>query len=783
MKPFKHHSAHTIKEAVRLLSAYEGKARVNAGGSDLLGAMKDKILPQYPEAVIDIKTIEGLDYIKEEKRGVRIGALTKLADLAGSAVLKEHYGLLTEAVRSVASPHIRNVATIGGNLAQDVRCWYYRYPRQIGGPIVCLRKGGKNCNALGGDNRYHSIFGAAPMAQYPCSGHCPVETPIRSYLEHVKAGDFERAAEMIMEHNPIPAITGRVCPANCEANCNRGEFDEPVAIRSIERLVGDYILQNADRFYRKPARETGKSAAVVGSGPAGLTAAFYLRRAGYRVVIFERLEKAGGMLSHSIPAYRLPRPVVDNQIKALTGMGIEVRTGVDVGADIVVSSLISEYDTVFIACGAWKEQALGIEGEEMALSGLSFLNGVAGGKRDLPGRKVAVIGGGNVALDVARTLRRLGADASILYRRTESEMPAFRDEIEKAYEEGVEFSFLTLPTRLTRTDGTISVESVRMRLGDADASGRPRPEPIPGSGYVETFDAVIHAIGEKPDSRILPDDLRKQGEGLSALSCGDGRIFTGGDFVTGPSTVAAAIASGREAAREMISSLTDHIPPRAVEESTSNFVRSSFSEIPRIVLREAPVAQRLVSIDGEDLSLPGEAAIMEEAHRCFNCGCLAVNPSDIAVALVALGGEIVTTGRIVKAEDFFRSTASSSTILDAHELIREIRIPKPPAGSVQKYVKFTLRKPIDFAIVSVASLVSKKNGSCKDARIVLGAVAPEPLRVRAAEAALKGRPVDETSASEAALMAARGVSFLSKNGYKADILKTMVKRSLLGQNG
>ena len=161
------------REATRLLAKYEGKAKVNAGGTDLLGAMRDKCLSEYPEAVINIKTINGLDYIKKDKKGLRIGALTKLADIAGSPEVKEEYKLLAEAAHSVASPHIRNMATIGGNLAQDVRCWYYRYPQQIGGPIICLRKGGKICSALAGDNRYHSIFGAAPMTEYPCASHCP----------------------------------------------------------------------------------------------------------------------------------------------------------------------------------------------------------------------------------------------------------------------------------------------------------------------------------------------------------------------------------------------------------------------------------------------------------------------------------------------------------------------------------------------------------------------------------------------------------------------------------
>ena len=190
MKRFAHHTARSIGEATRLLRAYEGKARVNAGGTDLLGALRDKSVPVYPEAVINIKTIEGLDFIKNEKKGLRIGALATLADVAASEAVKAEYSLLAEAVRSVASPNVRNMATLGGNLAQDVRCWYYRYPRQIGGPIVCLRKGGKICSALAGDNRYHSLFGAAPLEEYPCSSHCPAKTDIPGYMDRIKKGGF-----------------------------------------------------------------------------------------------------------------------------------------------------------------------------------------------------------------------------------------------------------------------------------------------------------------------------------------------------------------------------------------------------------------------------------------------------------------------------------------------------------------------------------------------------------------------------------------------------------------
>lgn len=364
MKPFAHYNARSVKEATGLLAQYEGKAKVNAGGTDLLAAMRGKCMPAYPEAVINIKTINGMDYIKKDKKGLKIGALTLLADIAASPVVKEEYKLLAEAVHSVATPHIRNMATLGGNLAQDVRCWYYRYPQQIGGPIVCLRKGGKICNALSGDNRYHSLFGAARPAEYPCASHCPARTDIPAYLSKVRKGDLASAARILMEYNPLPAVTGRICPVFCEPECNRNAFDDAVGIQCVERGVGDYVLSHAPEFYAPPEEESGKSVAVVGSGPAGLAAAFYLRKAGHKVTVYEKLPEAGGMLFYSIPPYRLPKDLVRRQVQALKDMGISFQVGVDVGKDVAVADLKKRFDALFLAGGTWKSLRLGVPGED-----------------------------------------------------------------------------------------------------------------------------------------------------------------------------------------------------------------------------------------------------------------------------------------------------------------------------------------------------------------------------------------------------------------------------------
>ena len=300
MKPFAHHNARSIREATRLLAEYDGKAKVNAGGTDLLGAMRDKCIPEYPEAVINIKTIDGLDYIKKDKKRPQNRRPHPAGRHLPVAVSKEEYALLAEAVHSVASPHIRNMATLGGNLAQDVRCWYYRYPRQIGGPIVCLRKGGKICNALAGDNRYHSLFGAAPLAE---SLRQPLPGPDRHTRvpDKVQKGDLPRRPD-----------TDGIQP---HARDHRSGLPRLLRARvqqaGIRRRRGD-TMRGARRRRPRPRacgpstmarpKRVREEVAVVGSGPAGLAAAFYLRKAGHRVTVYEKLPEAGGML---FTAYRL----------------------------------------------------------------------------------------------------------------------------------------------------------------------------------------------------------------------------------------------------------------------------------------------------------------------------------------------------------------------------------------------------------------------------------------------------------------------------------------------
>jgi NADPH-dependent glutamate synthase beta subunit-like oxidoreductase len=781
MRAFAHHNARSIEEAVGLLKKHKGKAKINAGGTDLLNVLKQEMLPDYPEALVNIKSIEGLSYIREDASGLRIGAGTTISEVAASPAVKEHYGLLAECAKSVATPSIRNMATIGGNVAQDVRCWYYRYPFHLGGPIICLRKGGKICNALPGDHRYHSVFGAAGLAHYPCASGCPSGIDIPSYLAAVRNGDLAEAASVLVDYNPMPAVTGRVCPTFCEPECNRAAFDEPVAIRCVERSVGDYMLENADRVYAPPKAESGKSVAVVGSGPAGLAAAFYLRRFGHRVTIFERLPEAGGMLLHAIPAYRLPKEVVKRQLDALKGMGVEFEVGVAVGKGTTIAALAGRFDALFVAAGAWKERPIGMKGENLALSGLQFLMRVNGGSRELPGRNVAVIGGGNVAMDVARTLLRLGAKPLVVYRRSREEMPALKDEAQKAKDEGVRFKFLTLPKEMSKAGGALRLTCARMKLGAADESGRRRPVEIPGSDFDIAVDAVIKAIGEEPDLTLLPADLRNEARKKGAPVRLLGRhVVAGGDFLAGPSTVVEAVAGGKKAAALIDLSLRGETSSPSEEPARPRVSSPSFERAARLAIPEVPATERKKSMDIEEAPPVPAAAIETEAARCFNCGCIAVNPSDIGIALTCLEAKIVTVKRSIDAASFFVATATSSTVLEPDELIIEIVIPRPLAGTRQGYRKFALRNSVDFALVSVGTLFTGENGSCKDARIVLGALGPSPIRATAAEDMLRGKKIDEEIATRAAEAALAGAEPLDMNGYKVEIARALVRRAILG---
>ncbi|MEW5724760.1 MAG: FAD binding domain-containing protein [Thermodesulfobacteriota bacterium] len=786
MKTFKHYQPESVEAAAAVLREHRGRAKPLAGGTDLLGALKDRVHPEYPEAIVNLKAIPGLADIRETPAGLSIGALARLADIENHPAVKERYPLLAQAAQAVASPQIRNMATIGGNICQEPRCWYYRHPDNT---FHCLRKDGRVCNALTGENRYHSIFGAAHVADPPCTADCPAQTDIPGYMEKLRAGDVAGAAAILHQVNPLPAVTGRVCPHFCQGDCNRGRLDEPVSIRGVERFLGDYILEHPAEFALKAPPATGGKAAVVGSGPAGLAAAHYLRRAGHEVVVFDRLKEPGGMLTQAIPEYRLPKAKVQPAIRALETAGVQFRLGVEIGRDLTLGELEADFDAVFLAVGAWSTPRIGVPGEESALSALDFLGRVKNGEKVDLGVKVLVIGGGNVAVDAALTAVRLGAGKvtmACLERR--EEMPAWDWEVAQAVEEGVEILPSWGPKRLLTAAGRISGVELMRCTSVFNDQGRFAPT------YDETVitfleaDQVILAVGQRVDLSGLDRD--------GTLTAGRGRletdprtqaterpkVFAGGDMVTGPATVIEALAAGRRAAEAMDRFMRGvpetaalQAPPRPGLKSLNT---ARLEPTPAAPLPEQPVGRR--RLETEDALGYSREAALSEADRCFNCGCVAVSPSDIGLALTALDAQIRTTKRTIPAGDFFTARVGRSTVIEDDELVLEILVPAPRPGQYQAFKKFRLRKAIDFPIAGVAVVYGLEDGRAVDARIVLGAAAPAPLRAVAAEAVLNGRVPDEATAAAAARAAVEGTMALGCNAFKVQIFQALVKRAIIG---
>lgn len=794
MKQFQYEKPLTVAQASDLLM--RGQAVACAGGTDLLDVLRNRLLPEYPQKVVSLKGIEGLDYIKEENGSIHIGAMTTLNAIADSELVKEKAPMLSQAAKSAATPNLRNTATLGGNLCQDVRCWYYRYPHVLGGRVNCARKEGRLCSAMMGENRYHSIFGSAKVCMTPCSVGCPAHTDIPAYMEKLRAGDVDGAARIILKANPMPAITSRVCAHFCQEQCNREQYDERVNVGAAERYVGDYILEHHERFMKSPSMENGHSAAIVGSGPAGLAAAYYLRERGYKVTVYERMKEAGGCLAYAIPAYRLPKDIVRRFVSILEGMGIRFVLGTKVGEDIPLEAIQREYDSVLLDTGAWKRPLIGISGEELTRFGLDFLVEVNSYILERPGSEVVVVGGGNVAVDVAVTAKRLGAPkVTMICLESREQMPAGREEINRVLEEGIEIQNGWGPLEILKEG--VSPEEERITgirfkacLRTLDESGRFSPL------YDETrlmqvhADVVFMAIGQRSDLSFLDSVCRIETE-RGRIKAGDDHstsqegIFAAGDVTTGPATVIRALASGRESAVMMnrymkgrpMETETDLLPERLAR--FAPFCgQISASNQPGIL----PADER--GVNREDQRGYTREMLEGEASRCMNCGCLAVNPSDMANVLLASDAVIRTNLRTMTAGDLLTAHTRLSDTLKRGELILEAVVPCRTEGTVCGYDKFRLRKSIDFAVAALAYSYTLKDGVIESARIVLGAVSPIPLRRENAEQYLTGRRMPEETeklaelAERAAERALEGALPLTDNAYKIDIAKTLVRRSL-----
>jgi glutamate synthase (NADPH) small chain len=405
-----------------------------------------------------------------------------------------------------------------------------------------------------------------------CVQGCPVQVPIPRFIKLVKEGRFKEALDAIRESNLLPAVCGRVCPQEkqCEQRCVVGKKFDPVGIGRLERFAADWVMQH-DLVDTSPvAPRTGKKAAIVGSGPAGLACAYELAKLGHTVTVLEAFHEPGGVLLYGIPEFRLPKKIVAREIELLKRMGVEIKLNVVVGKLISIDEILEQYDVCFVATGAGTPKFMDIEGEDLngVYSANEFLSRMNIMRAYLPefdtpirkGERVAVVGGGNVAMDSVRTALRLGAgEAVIIYRRTEEDMPARREEVHHAKEEGVRFEILAEPVRILGKDGFVTaMECVRMELGEPDASGRRKPRPIKGSTFRIPVDTVIMAIGTNANP-LVPQSTRdlalhKWGYIIADETTGQTSkqgVFAGGDIVTGSATVISAMGAGRKAAMAM----------------------------------------------------------------------------------------------------------------------------------------------------------------------------------------------------------------------------------------
>jgi NADH-quinone oxidoreductase subunit F len=461
-----------------------------------------------------------------------------------------------------------------------------------------------------------------------CINACPIGQDVPGYLSLVSEGRYQEAISLIYQTNPLPGICGRVCTHPCMEVCLRQQTDEALAIPKIKRFAADMARKQGLKVTLQKEPPKNQKVAVVGGGPGGLAAAYHLALMGYQPTIFEELPKLGGMLRYGIPAYRLPRDILDEEIDFILNVGVKVETNVRVGRDVTLGRLQEEYDAVFIAVGAHKSLSAGIPGDtlERVIGGAEFLRAVEMGRPPDVGKRVAVIGGGNVAIDVARTCRRMGAEVSILYRRERKDMPAYEEEIKDALAEGIELRELVAPKGIRRTNGKLSLELDECELRDYDRSGRRRPFPKDGCVISLDYDTIFAAIGQAVDASFAKSlELRKDVISVDrhTLASNLPGVFAGGDAVTGPARVVDALQHGRRAALEIDRYLSQKRGGKPYEERHDNIqvtmkvpeqvVKQLRAEMPKLAPEES-----IRSFKEVELGFDEETA-RKECSRCLRC--------------------------------------------------------------------------------------------------------------------------------------------------------------------
>ncbi|MFZ6017661.1 MAG: FAD-dependent oxidoreductase [Nitrospirota bacterium] len=477
----------------------------------------------------------------------------------------------------------------------------------------------------------------------PCQAACPIHTDVRGYVTAIIRGDLDEAIKINRQVNPFPSVCGRICTRPCESVCRRAQVDEPIAIAALKRFASDQT--KGLKLIQPPQHYYDERVAVIGAGPAGLTAAHDLALLGYKVTVFEEQNVLGGMLMEGIPEYRLPKDVVNEEVDFILSLGIEAKTGLSLGRDFSIEELLKDYQAIFLAVGSQKSLFPKCKGIELSgiITAVEFLKQVSRGQRPFLGKRVLVIGGGHTAIDAARTCLRLGSsDITIIYRRTLDEMPAGREEVEDAEKEGVNIRYLTAPVDFSGNGNVQKVRCIEMRLGELDASGRRQPLPVENSEFEIKADTVILAIGYIPEPDTLKDSgliLSKNGTVIVKDETGATNlkgVFAGGDVVSGPLSVIEAIAAGRRAADTIHRYLRNlpakevekPLPFRPLDDSVVRLINKSMRQkIPTI-----PVEKRLNNFNEVDMGYSWSEAV-KEAQRCLLCGSGALVAENCAACL------------------------------------------------------------------------------------------------------------------------------------------------------
>lgn len=467
----------------------------------------------------------------------------------------------------------------------------------------------------------------------PCSLNCPAGTDCQGYVKLIAEGKFKEAVELVKDRVPLPASIGRVCPHPCETACRRQLVEEPISIAFLKSFAADKDLQSGDKFMPEVAEPSGKTVGIIGGGPAGLTAAYFLAVKGHKVTVYDAMPKMGGMLRYGIPQYRLPKEILDMEISSVAELGVEMKNNIKVGTDITLDEIKSKHDAVIVAVGAWTSSSMGVTGEELdgVFGGIDFLRSVALGQPVDIGKRVAVIGGGNTAMDACRTAVRLNADeVYVIYRRTRAEMPAEKVEIDEAEEEGVVYKFLCNPTEIIGENGKVkAVKLQKMELGEPDAGGRRRPVPVEGAFETIELDSVIMAIGQKINIGGFEQlELTNRGNisaDTSTFRTSMDGVFAVGDATNRGASIAIEAIGEAQKASEVVDGYLNgenvsYKKPYFVEKTVTAEDLADREKCSRAKMPQRSPEERKHDFIEVNLGFTAEQA-MNEAKRCLQCGC------------------------------------------------------------------------------------------------------------------------------------------------------------------